>query len=224
MITPGGNPPFTSVVETDASILPQWKGRPVPWVTRWTGQIVNESLMVSVDTDGDVWARYRGGDENREQSGILWMKEGLNRNGEPEFSQMSAYRQRASMAKRLCQVCGQKINDRPIRWLLSKYQMDHTPEGEILTISPPTCERCIPLAMRLCPHLKDRDHAAVATVLKYEIWGVYGSVVYVDQQLRSQEKRGVLVPYDRDDLPFPYQSVIARQLVARWTKFILEDM
>ena len=222
MITPGGDPPYTSVVETDPSKLPHWRGHPVPWVTRWTGQIIPEALTVSLDEDGGIWARYEGV-ENREASGILWMKEALNRNGEPEFSQMSAYRQRASMTKRLCQVCGEKINERPITWLLSKYQMDVTPEGEVLTISPPTCSGCVPLAMRLCPHLRQEGAAKVARVLEYEIWGVYGSVIYLDQDWRAQEKRGVQVPYGSTDLPFPYQSVIARQTVVRWTKYILED-
>ena len=94
-------------------------------------------------------ARDQDGNEDREYNGILWMREGLTRAGEPEFGQVSIYRQRACMRRRQCQVCGQKITSPVIRWLLHPSQISG---GEdTVTCSPPTCDACIELSIGECP-------------------------------------------------------------------------
>jgi len=207
---------------TDPSTLPQWEGRPVPWVTRWTGEKPRDPLQVAMDPmTRDVLVHYGDGrHEEREPSGMLWMREGIQRGGTPEYSQVSVYRQRASMRRRLCQVCGKAIPGKVIHWLLDPRQIVARESGATITFSPPTCESCIPLALELCPALKRRH--TIAKVLDYRLWGVYATVVRVGQDGQPQQTDNALIDYERTDYPFRPHAVIARQQVVEWTKFVLE--
>lgn len=208
---------------TNPDTLPQWKGHPVPWVTRWTNQISRKQIQVRRSPEGNVYVVYDDGIELREYSGVLWMREGLGRGGTPEFAEVSALRQRASMLKRLCQVCGQRIPPGMIRWLMSAKQMK-IKEGEALTFSPPTCEGCIPLALKLCPHLKIGDNAAIYRVLDYNVWGVYGSAItWGEDEDRAKEWKGLYVQYGRNYTSFNLDAVVARQQVVRFNKFVQEN-
>lgn len=203
------------MIPTPKSILPQWKGRPVPWVTRWSGERIDTPLQVSLSRDG-VHLNYEDGQETYDGHGVLWKREGLTRAGEPEYSQMNTYRQRACMSRRKCQVCGAKINERPIRWLVSRAQFQ-----EALTMSPPTCSSCIPLALELCPHLKSNPYL-ILKVLDYEPWGVYGEAVTIDYETgKGRDLRGVYVPYA--DPPIDLTAVVAFQQVVQLTKFVVEE-
>lgn len=143
------------------------------------------------------------------------------RNGRPQYSEISTYRQRSAMRRRLCQVCGSKIDSRPIMWLLSTVSLHQTGEGA-LTISAPTCTPCIPLALSLCPHLKEPGAARIAKVLDYEAWGVYGeAIVPGEEPGKIKDLRGVYVSYENP--PIPLSSVAAFQTVVRLTKFVLDD-
>jgi len=208
-----------STQTTPESALPLWEGRPVPWVTRWTGERIDTPLKVSLGRDG-VHLNYEDGQENRDGHGVLWRREGLTRSGEPEYSQLNAYRQQACMSRRRCQVCGSKIDERPIRWLMSRAQLRTGEQGEALTMSPPTCSSCIPLALDLCPHLKSSPHV-ILKVLDYEPWGVYGEGVTVDPETgKGRNLRGVHVPYVEP--PIKLTAVVAFQQVVRLTKFVVE--
>jgi hypothetical protein len=213
---------------TPASVLPQWQGRPVPWITRWTGEVSEDSLQVSLSRDG-VSLRYRDGNEDRDDAGVLWKREGIGRGGEPQYSQVNTYRQRLAMRRRRCQVCGSKIDERPIRWLMSRNQL-HTgastaPWGvagdEALTMSAPTCSPCIPLALKVCPHLRSEPWV-ILKVLEYEPWGVYGEAVKVDRETgKGRDLRGVYVPYENP--PIELTAVVAFQMVVRLTKYVIEQ-
>lgn len=206
-------------VQTPVEKLPQHKGRPVPWVARWSDEAPTGPAQIGIRADGSCAVYYEDGVENREDNGVLWIREGIRRGGTPEYSQVSAYRQRASMRHRLCQVCGSKIETPVIRWLLDPRQINTSRAGVTRTISPPTCDACIPLALELCPALK-KDHA-IAKVLEYEITGVWSTVVRVVDG-EAQQTNEVMVDYDRTDYPFAFTQVIARQQVVTWTKFVME--
>lgn len=209
----------TATTVTPASALPQWEGRPVPWITRWTGQLIPAPVGVDM-VGGRLHLSYRDGNETRERSGVLWLREGLNRSGRPEFSQVSTYRQRACMTRRKCQVCGNKIDDRPIRWLMPRVAMGDLEEGVVHTISAPTCAACIPLALELCPHLRAEDWV-ILKVADYEIYGVYGDAVIWNAEAGGvQEIKGVMLPYA--GMPNP-GAVVAKQQVAEITKFVVEE-
>lgn len=223
---------------TDPTTLSQWKDHPVPWVARWTGQKVEEALSISLTREG-VHIGYKNGRENRESSGVLWLREGLNRSGEPEFGQVSAYRQRLSMTRRRCQVCGEHIQEDVIRWLMGRKQFDISPAGEPLTVSPPTCSECIPLALELCPFLKGNE-TMILKVLEYEPWGVHGDAVVMrdpdgkpvdvrqgfDEEMRPSWTRSLRIQYGRAaeyaERGIYMPAILAKQQVVRLTKFTEE--
>lgn len=218
-----------TLTTTPASALPQWKGHAVPWVTRWTGEVCDDKLQVSISREG-VHLEYKDGNENRDRdTGLLWKREGLGRAGEPQFAEVNTYRQRASMRHRKCQVCGSKINDRPIRWLMSRKQLHRgdatapwgVDEDSALTMSAPTCSACIPLALGLCPHLRSSPWL-ILKVLDYEPWGVYGEAVRVDRETgRGRDLRGIMVPFENP--PIELSAVVAFQSVVRLTKYVIEE-
>lgn len=211
-----------TIAATDPSTLRQWKGRPVPWITRWTGEVSETPTAMSIQRSTmSVVLRYKDGNEDHDDHGVLWMREGIGRQGEPQYSEVNAYRQRASVNKRLCQVCGTKIHDRPMRWLMPRSLLiDFEDTGDFGTLSAPTCEGCIPLALQLCPHLKANDYA-ILKVLDYERWGVMGQAVDVDlESEKYRDLRGIHLPYEGS--PIPLTAIVAHQQVVRFTKFVFE--
>lgn len=209
----------SAVIPTAKSALPQHDGRPVPWVTRWTGEVSEDRISVMRTPEG-IFLQYSDGLENRDARGFMWKREGIGRRGEPQYAQLNTYRQRASMLKRLCQICGSKINERPIRWLMDPVQL-HAGEDGALTISPPTCSSCIPLALELCPNLRRRGYL-IARVLDYEPWGIYGEAIAIDPESgKTRDMRGVFVPFENP--PIELTAVVGFQQVVRLTKYVIED-
>lgn len=149
----------------------EWNGRPVPWVTRWTGEIAPDRYEIASTPDGRI--TYAAGLNNYDPRDpkILWQREGIMRGGEPEWANVSTYRQRAAMRRRLCQVCGTKIADGPIRWLMPPDGLEQyrTPDGEVvnITMSAPTCDGCVDVALNHCPHMVGAG-AMILTVEDYE--------------------------------------------------------
>lgn len=201
-----------------SSELPQHEGRPVPWVTRWSGEANGDALSVGITAEAELFLHYKDGNENRDEADVLWKREGLGRHGVPQYSEVNTYRQRASMLKQLCQVCGSKIDERPIRWLMSRDQLVHD-DGVTLTMSPPTCASCIPVAMTLCPFLK-RGGALIVKVLEYSIWGVHGQPAAIDPEGRGRQLPKRFIPYV--DPPVPLAGVLAYQQVVELAKFVIE--
>lgn len=205
-------------MKTAPTALPQHQGRPVPWITRWSGEVNGDPLSVGFTAEGQLHLYYADGREDRDRHGVLWKREGLGRTGEPQFAEVNTYRQRASMTRRLCQMCGSKIEDRPMRWLMDRSQLVQE-AGLTLTVSPPTCAACVPLALELCPHLRTHD-AVVLKVLEYQVWGVYAQPAAVDResgQGRRLPKR--FFPYDGKRRT----GLLSYQQVAELTKFVIEE-
>lgn len=205
---------------TDPSVLPQHKGHPVPWVTRWTGQTDPSSFRLAM-VDGKPHIEYPDGLGIRDQHGVLWMRESLARTGTPEFSQMSTYRQRASMIKRLCQVCGTKIPDGPIKWLIANKMLytyyDQNGNEFTCTLSPPTCEPCIPLALSLCPHLK-KGHM-ILSVEEWEPYGVFGEAV-IARGPGDLVREQAVYKFGHDNKPgFSFQGLLGKQMSVQFTKY-----
>lgn len=204
----------------------EWRGLPVPYAARWTGEVKREPATVGVDpADGKLHVYYPDGNEVRDDHGVLWLREGTTRAGEPEFGELSVYRQRACMLRRKCQVCGNRIESRVIRWLLHPKQIvtnrDPRLRGEdvTLTSSPPTCDDCIEKSITLCPVMSEQR--VIARVLEYEVWGVTGLLVKYDQEgVLHQSKEWGVAGYHWD---FPFTQVVAKQQVVAWTKFVMED-
>lgn len=217
--------------EADGRRFLTWDGLVVPHAARWSGEIQTQRLDpegnpvpgVAVlgrlgSAHGDLPAgslAWMDGNEDRDLGGILWTREGIGRAGEPQFSQLNAHRQRQCMTRGRCQVCGGKITQDVINWLLPVRSL-HEWEGDAITDSPPTCDACIPLAVSLCPHLRASDWF-VLRVLAYEIWGVRGQA-FDPEQPNTPLRRGVMQPYLRPSRFAPHH-VLAQQQVVQFTKF-----
>lgn len=194
--------------------LLSYRGVVVPWVTRWTDEQPNTPLKVSMTPDG-LLLHYEDGKENRESNGILWIREGIMRGGEPQFSQVSTYRQRACMVRCRCQVCGKPITDEVIPWLFAPGQLQEN-DGKTLTMNPPTCSDCVPIARELCPHLKRVD-VIQAQVLEYRAWGVSAELMTNDGRRHNHQ----MISYDKEYPNLSKTAVVAKQQVVELTKFTL---
>lgn len=183
--------------------LLRYEGSIVPWVTRWTGQVVEEQIG-AVAIDGRFKLGYPGEDDAkwRDQHGVLWQKERYGADGEPEFSQVSTLRQAVAMVACMCQVCGEHI-DGPITWIMRD---DQFWDGE--TISPPTCERCVKIAAKLCPALQGGFRTFL--VRKYEIVGYWGGTY--DRARRTWVQTHLYIGDDADNF-------IAKQTLVRFTDY-----
>ena len=210
---------------TDSSTLPSFNGRPVPWITRWTGELSPErnDYGVEVAKDGEWRLAYPDGHSVRDDRGILWQREGLGRKGEPMWADVSTFRQRAAMKRGLCQVCGTTITERPYRFLIPRDGMEQYDADTWLTMQAPVCIECVPLALKLCPALK-RDGYQLLRVLDYQAWGVLGQVTYRDE--RGFHKIQATVCFDTSEYgpDFRLSHVMAQQVVIKLDKYVVEEV
>lgn len=208
-------------MSTDPAKLPQYKGRPVPWVTRWTGEIIYQPFTVEA-TRNSFRLTYADDILEDRLDGVLWQREGVARGGEPQWKSVSTYRQRLAMRKNHCQVCGDRITEKPLRFLIPLDGIEWLDEDTPLTMQAPTCSDCIPLALSLCPHMK-RFGYQILKVASTEPWGVYGEVIFVNE---AGEPRRMMtfIGYDMHEPPtFSLGQVMAKQQVVKLGKFIVEE-
>lgn len=194
---------------TDPAKLPQYQGRPVPWVTKWTGETAEDPFTFAYDDGGGLFVTYPTGGDNRDEHGYLWRREGAVRKGEPQYRQVNAYRQKQCMRVPRCQVCGTKLPPGPIRWLLAKDSLAVSPEGEATTQSPPTCDGCVPLARQLCPHL-GKSGSDLLLVKAWRVWGVMGEAIMLDGVTVVDRVKDICLAYGRS-----YPTVGPRNFVVR---------
>lgn len=215
---------------TDPTALPNFNGRPVPWITRWSGEVQPDAYHYGAALTGDPAAgefhvTYPDGKNMRDAKGILWQREGLGRNGEPMWADVSTYRQRAAMTRGLCQVCGTKINTRPFRFLIPVDGMERFDADTLVTMQPPVCEECVPLALRLCPALK-RDGYQLLKVLDYTLWGVMGQVTFYESAESGFRKMQGTVSFEdleKYGATFRLDHVMAQQMVVQIGKHVIEE-
>lgn len=233
------------MTRTDPATLPQFQGKPVPWVTRWSEEPANVPYGVEVirGADGKPEPRitYGKGDDERDASGALWQKEGITKKGFPQWARVSTYRQRAAMRKRRCQVCGIRIPDGVIRWLMpidGVEEYEHNGEHRSITMQPPTCDGCVDLSLELCPNLQKYGYQ-VLRVLEFKEWGVYGEMLVPPDVARTFAETGervvpgpmglfriqTSVGFDEDYGPgFSAGMVLAKQVLVELTKFVVETV
>jgi hypothetical protein len=213
------------VTETDPARLPQFKGHPVPWAAKWSEESIPASLGVLQLPNGTPYVGYPDRNEDRDEHGYLWRREGIVRAGTPQFAQLNAYRQRAAMRLPRCQVCGVKLaKGAPIRWLLPPNGVIHSGDDPAaLTHSPPTCDGCVPLARRLCPHLSAHGSMLVE-VRDFKLWGLIGEcfVLGRDELGRiavTDRVKDLVVKYGRKYKGVGPENYCARQQVVELVDF-----
>jgi hypothetical protein len=108
----------------------------VPWNASWTGE--NDYEVRPCRWVGHALA--------------LWQphKPGV---GRPLFAKPHNVRQRQSVARFLCTVCG-KPTDKTDRWW---FKLGSVTDGYFMTTEAPTHRACSDYALTVCPHLKGRD-------------------------------------------------------------------
>lgn len=138
-----------------------YKGRPVPYITAWSGEQVEQPYVIAT-SEGIA---YVGPTPGRGSDGLLWRLWGLKQgSGEPDWKDVHGPRQRRAMRKFLCQVCGGPADrdERGWLWLLED-QRDRGPQwpnGQ-MTVHPPVCRPCAPVAAVQCGHLRREGVVAV---------------------------------------------------------------
>lgn len=138
----------------------------------------------------------------RDEHGWLWQFGANDPVGRPQWKQVHAARHRECMDNMLCQVCAEPAD----RWLLPAYDYK---DGIALTSHAPLCARCVPVARRLCPHLKRADPPwRLFRARRRRIAGVIGDY----HQYPSGQKRaeGVFTKVDER-----WPQVLARQRLMR---------
>ena len=140
--------------------------------------------------------------------GLAWQPEGADQVRVPQFGQVSTYRQRLSMRKLRCQVCGDKIDQSaPIRWMIPAAELTAIADAGhiarfsddgVVTQTPPTCPDCIEVAKSLCPHLREEDFK-IYRVTDVRLWGVFGEMVMPQRDTQGRwayvRQNGVIYPY-----------------------------
>lgn len=211
-------------MSTDPSALPDFNGRPVPWITRWTGELDPERFEygAEVNRDGQWRITYPDNKNVRDRRGILWQREGIGRKGEPMWADVSTYRQRAAMQRGLCQVCGKDAGPPPWHFLIPRDGMEQFDDQTWLTMQAPVCDGCVPLAIKLCPALK-RVGYQLLKVVDYDLWGVLGQVTYRDEKGRFNRFQSAVSFDTRDYGEFRLGHILAQQLVVSFDKFVIEE-
>jgi len=190
------------------------RGRPVPWVTQWTGEQPPVSSLVLQPVAGDRPLRYASPTlADRDRRGVLWLREAhAPGTGEPLWAQVNGPRQRLAMRTRRCQVCGQPQPPRtPTPFLFSRLELAalrhrEAAGGPATTTTPPCCPACWPAATRLCPHLI-RHGAVPCQVTTLTIWGAYGNLYPAD----GQHHHDIHLPHDDPRLP----RLLGKQAIVR---------
>lgn len=161
----------------------EWRGRLVPYVARWSGEVVD--VPYGLDGAGIRYADETLGD--RDSLGVLWQRELTNRDGEPDFGEMHTGRQRRCMRGPVCQVCGEPIVEPSTPWLIPASEWSVGPltypehlRGRRFTWTPPTCSDCVPVALRQCPALRQPDVGWIhVEATDWHVAGVYGEQAWL---------------------------------------------
>ncbi|MEU5978407.1 hypothetical protein [Streptomyces sp. NPDC047315] len=128
-------------------------------------------------------------------------------------------RQRRAMVDELCQVCGGPAgaNELGVLWLLDDTvdgRKPGWPEGEV-TMHPPVCLPCAPVAARECHGMLD-GYTAVR-VREPQLYGYYGDLHRAGMGLAGPvpvvAERGVVVAFTDQRLPW----LLCAQLAVRLT-------
>lgn len=170
----------------------------VPWVTKWTGEQFDpsqhrahlyrrdEQLYVAYEEEepADRFLAGRllnGQGQPLPGSDVVWYREGRDKSGSPLFAQVNGRRQASCMLSSRCQVCGATITPTAagLPWLFSEAQWQRVLTFD-MTDNPPTCLPCMPVALKLCPHLRSSgarsSGAHAAYVARHFAVGVSGDL------------------------------------------------
>lgn len=154
------------------------KGRPVPWIARWTSELrlPGPQLVPHADDDGRVRLAFADETPHDRVNGLLFHREGDSPGvGEPMWADVHSHRQNQAQREGRCQVCGIVIEG-PIPWILPHGQLADRVGRSIITDVAPTCTACIPIASKHCPHLRHQPFRQIE-VRGFRVHGYFGDIV-----------------------------------------------
>lgn len=124
-----------------------------PYVTAWSGE-VGYAIRPSRMLDGRP---------------AIFRATGRAGDGQPEWGIMSEERQRECVLRRKCQVCHRPLRPRAAFNLVQPRDIGL---GVPATDEPPTCDRCVPTVLRLCPGVRRQLDAGVALLARVLDYGI----------------------------------------------------
>lgn len=162
---------------------------PVPYITRWTGEVDDSPLaVVAGHHQGNATLAYSDdlvGIE-RDLNGLLWLRDKAlpgGPSGTPMWQSVHGRRARACMHRRRCQVCGRKFpDDGPLTFVFNRAADDQIRDTDspFITMFAPTCTTCAPWAAVMCPNLR-RTGAQFCEANDVKPVGAWGDVC-IDMQ------------------------------------------
>jgi hypothetical protein len=191
----------------------------VPFVALWSSE-KEDVGKVGLEGDGNI-------DGPRDQRGIFWQPYGDTMGvGRPLFAEVHPIRQKMCMEGPYCQVCGTKMPNKNVPWIVppatnSEWDRDlSSPDSRpFITHTPPTCRDCWPVAMTLCPHLK-AHHFFKLIVKDYSIAGVFGDHFWRAHPFAPiQGEQGLVLRFGNSQHAEARKGFVAKQLVVainRW--------
>jgi hypothetical protein len=142
----------------------------VPWVALWTAE--REALRPAkvVWTDPPTIL-----DPEPDEYGVRFREypDDLQGHGEPIFAHVHTRRQVKAMGEGFCQVCGVQMFQWDVTWVLDEVsQMLFDLGGPYYVQTPPTCRKCIKIAVDVCPHLIGLKSTGRLRVIRAQDWGI----------------------------------------------------
>ena len=109
----------------------------VPWNASWTAEDVCEIRPCRYASGFPaMWSPHKPGE------------------GKPVFAKPHFVRQRRSIAEWRCTVCGDRTPPSDRWW----FKLGTVQEGWFMTTEAPVHRACAELALKHCPHLREREH------------------------------------------------------------------
>ncbi len=147
-----------------------------PYITAWSEEQEPPVLLVERPEGGIAYQDEVMAD--RDSNEVLWFRTPFRPgHGRPVFGQIHPLRQRRTMRRLLCQVCGgpADCSENGVLWLLKDHREDWPtwPDGMGVT-EPPVCVPCVRLSLRLCPAL--RKGAVLVRAHSFLVSGVHGTL------------------------------------------------
>lgn len=189
---------------------PVWQGVPVPYVTRWTGEVYDLSLIhlyfrdelivCYSDPSLNTFGMRAGLRADRDEMGILWYKEAPGRAGwgDPVFRDVHCGRQRECMIDKVCQVCGAPFGDTTVTFLTTRVPA-RGKGGPLVTSRAPACRRCIDVTLANCPP-QMRKPRSIIHARSYRPDSVIADVLPGDPQVRNPQTTRVDLELDDERL------------------------
>ncbi|MFC0531334.1 hypothetical protein [Phytohabitans kaempferiae] len=182
-----------------------FRGRPVPWITRWTGEILSPDRVALQTPRNTAPLRYAEATLlDRDRRGVLWLREANTPGtGEPQWAEVNGPRQRRAMRALRCQVCGEPTSPgMPVPFLFSRTELAALRHAQAqatpaVTTTPPCCQACWQTAAQFCPHLI-RHGAVPCHVTTVTAWGAYGDLYLPGASVR----RNIHLGYGDERLPW----------------------